>query len=465
MCGLVGVFGVIGEKEKEAFKYLLQLDTTRGKDSTGVAAISMNEAGRFSSDVYKSVGVPREMYAKYEEDFEGGILQQGDVVGLIGHNRFRTQGPVTDDYAHPYDYDHVVGCHNGTISPYFLKDLGDYNYEVDSQHILASLNDNEKVQDTWGNIYDNQTSAAALTWWDKRKSSLNLIRNTQRPLNLMVAKDKKSVFWASEKWMLIAAAVLTELEVDKVEEVKPHLHIQFSVDAQYNLWVEEKALEKKDWAPTTTQGHGGASTITTIGSTTNNRQPKMTLRVKTIAEKAAVPHVVFVDETGREIVCTPTAGTDKDFLERVWLHSQIYPRSGIEVGKYLTYNKSGSEDTFISAYQVEISMQDDLSHDIGKRMTMDEIREMAKASVAAREKEKAALAAEREAEEKRPPFAFWVDNSEICGKAFRRALRAAGNVCAHCQEDYYPSTPGAAGGYFIASDEFYCGSCVKKMSN
>lgn len=207
--------GHITHAEKTAFNQLLIVDVLRGKHSTGVALIgSGGEVDVFKKAVNSMDFLDFKTYAdltKYSNNC------------MLGHNRYATKGAVNNVNAHPFEFDNVVGMHNGTLRSYTqLKDSRDF--DVDSECLYNHL-DEHSVQDT----VDKITGAYALTWFDKRTNKLHFLRNNERPLCYCYSKDGTAMFWASEPWMLHAVLGRNNIEYQNVLIVTPDVLYSFDV--------------------------------------------------------------------------------------------------------------------------------------------------------------------------------------------------------------------------------------------
>lgn len=221
MCGLVGCAGPINGKHEKAFKQLLIIDSLRGAHSTGVAAVRKWDS---HVTVAKKVGNPYELLdsVKFEE-----IFKTINKV-LIGHNRWATQGKVNSANAHPYEFESLVGAHNGTLNN--RSDLFEWNtHDVDSYNLYHHMEEKglrdlmTKVRGAW-----------ALTWYDKDLDSINFLRNDQRPLWLAVTDDNV-LFWASEPWMLEGVLWREGIKHAALEQIPVDQHIVFNIDDKGHL--------------------------------------------------------------------------------------------------------------------------------------------------------------------------------------------------------------------------------------
>lgn len=205
MCGHVGIAGALAAKDEGVMKRLLILDYFRGPDSTGLAAIETNG----HANIAKIASNPVDLFDmnKFKTALSGAKSK-----AFIGHNRLATRGVVNNINAHPYQFDHIVGAHNGTLETgckWALEDALDEKFDVDSQALFAAiarLGVENVIPMLRSSDNANVSSAWALVWYDQNQNSLNFLRNQHRPLWYGYDKECKRLFWASQ-WEIIDSAV------------------------------------------------------------------------------------------------------------------------------------------------------------------------------------------------------------------------------------------------------------------
>ncbi len=205
MCGLIGAAGQLTVKHERAIKTLLILDSLRGIDSTGLAAIARNGDLKMA----KSVGDPFCLFNTKSYD----KAMSGVNSVFIGHNRFATQGKVIHANAHPFAFPTLVGAHNGTLKNKYVLDDNKL-YDVDSENLYHHM-DRNGVENTIHKL----DGAWALTWFNHEESTLNFIRNEERPLHVTVAEEDGVLFWASESWMLRIALSREGIKFSNIDEI------------------------------------------------------------------------------------------------------------------------------------------------------------------------------------------------------------------------------------------------------
>ena len=228
MCGHVGIAGPrIFEKDAMVLKTLLYLDVLRGEDSTGLGLVyGLNDDEPTVTGLIKSVGQPDKLYEEHEEFFDRRkLIDRKDLNVVIGHNRYKTQGAISADNAHPFDFPNVIGAHNGTVPRWSLRDFHEAKkFDVDSQIIFSHLSYTQDIQKVW----DDADGAMALVWWDKRRSTLNFARNKERPLWWTQANNG-TIYWASEPWMLNVAMYQAGIKGPEPRLVEVDSHYVFTI--------------------------------------------------------------------------------------------------------------------------------------------------------------------------------------------------------------------------------------------
>ncbi len=204
---------------RDAFIQLLIFDVVRGKDSTGVASI---HKGGWNVD--KATGVPHELLERQKAKNNIESLQN---IALIGHNRSATVGSINRQNAHPFDFEHIVGVHNGT-----LRNKGELeshaDFGTDSEALFYNLDKYSPKE-----VIPKVDGAYALVWYDKRDTTINFLRNSERPMFLAMSEDKKFLYWASEAGMLDFVLRRNNIKYD-MTELPVDLHHAFVIPQGFN---------------------------------------------------------------------------------------------------------------------------------------------------------------------------------------------------------------------------------------
>lgn len=264
MCGLVGLIvntanGALA-KEADLFEQLLYIDALRGDDATGMAIYCNTGEIEIAkeattADYFRS--------AKEYKEMRLAFIARGRAI--LGHNRKRTIGEITDETAHPFIIgDNAVFSHNGTLRDH--KKLADT--VVDSEALGIHLNkcggDPRKIEEALGDVY----GAYACAWFDQNTEKLYLLRNKERPLYL--AKYPSGYIYASEPGFIYAAANRNAYKIEEIEEVPEHTLVSLSLDGSFTT-VKKEALvvPKKSQAPSSTVYKGGKKTSKSGGVSTD----------------------------------------------------------------------------------------------------------------------------------------------------------------------------------------------------
>ena len=237
MCGIVGIIGTPGKQLHDIFENLLSLGLMRGKDSTGVAAISLNKK---RATIVKDVLFPLELIRSRE--YQNKITRKrNEIFCLIGHNRAATRGEIEKENAHPFAHEHIVLVHNGTLIKDF--DIDSKDFETDSEGLTYSLS-KIGVKRTWREL----DGAAALLYFDFGHTTLNVITNGKRPIHFVMLKDRQFLLIASEFWMLNVLIEHMDLKFIGEHILYPKENILFSFKRNPETGIlsyKTKKLESK----------------------------------------------------------------------------------------------------------------------------------------------------------------------------------------------------------------------------
>ncbi len=227
MCGFVGMItsskNGFDYPEAKMFRDMLYMDAMRGTDATGVMyGTNMNNV-----HVHKAA-MPSWAFMSSKEwnDTDSALISRGSWA--FGHNRAATRGDKGADInAHPFVIDDkIILMQNGTYrgSHKHHKDV-----EVDTEACAHVIMESPTVEDALQKI----DAAYAFIWYDVDKETINVIRNTERPLFIGYLK-KGGIAFASEKYLMMAAAERNGVEFKK----EPYMIAEYNL-CSYNFTEDE----------------------------------------------------------------------------------------------------------------------------------------------------------------------------------------------------------------------------------
>lgn len=270
MCGMVGMISKTSFSldERTLFKQSLICDMLRGINSTGVFAL--NTKGELES-YKKAVNGVDFLNLKAANQ----IVDAGNNIGLIGHNRASTVGESTSENAHPFEYEDITLIHNGTLRN--QHHLTDHTlFKVDSANIAYSFS-RDGVEETCKNM----DGAYALIWHDKSDNTINALRNQERDLYLAKIKGGSTVFFVSEIEMLQWLAGRNKEKIEEYFMLKAHTQVKFHMSEDGDSKLDPEIIDRPEFerpvhygASHVYQGHkvqGGTRTQGNVQTHPHNR--------------------------------------------------------------------------------------------------------------------------------------------------------------------------------------------------
>jgi hypothetical protein len=248
MCGIVGFVCKsahgFAKKQEDTLWQLLKVGEVRGEDSTGLVYVE-NDGG---------FGILKEAnsaswcsYDMYKHKMLSQSLRFGKAY--IGHNRKATVGKVKDDTAHPFVVDETFAMvHNGTLFNHGKLKQTEVDSEALAHHLKPILTGNlsdDALNEEMGKI----DGAYAVSAYSQEKNEVYLVRNSQRPLNMVETPD--GIAWASEGLMLAWVLDRNGYDLSKCNGRTIKEHTIVTIDLATNKITEREYSPKKAITGTT----------------------------------------------------------------------------------------------------------------------------------------------------------------------------------------------------------------------
>ena len=202
MCGIVGFINTDTTLQNSRWKWIeqaLYVDQLRGVHSTGLVVQNKPD---FSSQVWPDVTTYKKAVRASDflqlETTQNVLFHSDTARVVIGHNRSATRGDKDkDSFAHPFTFGATSLVHNGTL----MSDHGlTHRAPVDSCNIAHELA--HTTEDKYTDVLSSLDGAFALVWNNSENKKVYITRNSQRPLYVARAYNNKTLFFASEDWMI-----------------------------------------------------------------------------------------------------------------------------------------------------------------------------------------------------------------------------------------------------------------------
>jgi asparagine synthetase B (glutamine-hydrolysing) len=217
MCGIVGILAKntygFYYSQVSVFKEMLFADQLRGSDGTGIIYNNGKSVHALKAPVPSSIFL-QDPLVKIAMD-----SLSKDALFAVGHNRSATIGKSSHLHTHPHRHKHITLIHNGTLSSH--KELADV--ESDSLAICQSIAiiGAEKT-------IEKINGAFALVWYDSNDKSINICRNTERPLFLLEASN--CYFIASEPDMVQWIVKRNKIHITSCLSFEPGILYKYKLD-------------------------------------------------------------------------------------------------------------------------------------------------------------------------------------------------------------------------------------------
>jgi predicted glutamine amidotransferase len=295
MCGLFGVIGLISRKEMAVLETLALVSVVRGEHSTGIFTVNKKD----EISLYKKP-VPVYDFMNLAETKEM-LSNPLSLKAIVGHARHATVGEKTESNAHPFEFNNIVGAHNGTIDRECIKQFLDKEnkFGTDSEAIFNKI-DQSSIQE----VIPELEGAWAITAWDKVENQLMVIRNRERELHCAYSLDKRTLFWASEESALSFALKNANYPytIDSKSKSKSNqpLIMYFDENSLYRISGDAKLYLDKDklvstkvyrskYTPPAISYYGGKSSLPDKGITSFGTNPYPTTHEGSVS-KGSVSH-------------------------------------------------------------------------------------------------------------------------------------------------------------------------------
>lgn len=245
MCGIVGfITKEVSKNAVDRQQFMrdgLIMDTLRGADATGIFMVP--HAWTKATEQHQKVAyvtkkaVPGHTFVT-SADYSKDLYPIRDWRAVVGHNRAATRGKRNDANAHPFQEGPVTMVHNGTLTTTYglPTDQWDLNkgrskedeVTVDS-HVLCHNLAEASVEEA-ADIISKIRGAFALVWNDARDESVNIVRNSERPLHLAYGKDDDTLYFMSESEMLYALTRRGGIKIENIFYPKPGVWMKWLPD-------------------------------------------------------------------------------------------------------------------------------------------------------------------------------------------------------------------------------------------
>lgn len=209
----------------------LHLSSFRGTQGTGVGLVADDGEISVEKSHLSSVDWLRT---------EGWDYIEGNLTGahvIMGHTRYPTfSNTVHARNAQPFCYDNtgktrtVMLTHNGHINSHhdLTKGIKEFHHPVDSAHVARAMAEAATPKDLLPEMRGNY----AMVWYDEERRLMMAANNGGRELWMAPSKDKKKVYYCSERTMLKFILDRSGMEYAQIAEVPEFQVLYWDVDGK-----------------------------------------------------------------------------------------------------------------------------------------------------------------------------------------------------------------------------------------
>ena len=275
MCGLFGMASTEAKKSwnvrKDVLTEAIYASALRGAQGTGLACVKMG-AEKELPLIYKRALISSDFLQMPMTD---RILTNVDEYSMIiGHTRAATVGSVADKNTHPFNFDHITLAHNGHVTNHhsLLPTGTSCPITVDSAAVALSMAVNGEQE-----TLEKLQGAYALTWHNAKDGTLNIARNAGRPLKIAYMHGENTMWWASERLMLVWLLERGKQKIDgKFRDVTENVWFKFKADdlrkvekVPFSQRLPNTGTASRATAGQTGAGTGAGSGVKGVGGVVN----------------------------------------------------------------------------------------------------------------------------------------------------------------------------------------------------